>query len=194
MRAASTDPLPGSSEFVQVLESYAKHFPYDAFATPRDLTSEHHFLVRDQASITRFLPLKADWIASELLVFEGEEFAQAAARALRRRTPTEAEIYWLSSNNRPWARLEMLLQMDRENRKERTGTKLYGMSECRLAWGTSRWLEKRKMHFPAKIAHRIFRKLAKRKMLSTMADVTIRQMLLLTLHQIEKTSHGNSAS
>jgi hypothetical protein len=184
--------IPSPDVFLKVLGEYSSHLPYSTNPTPREAVIAERLFVPHQASLVRFLPLKQFWVLSELIAFDGEDFAYAATRSLRLRAPTAAEVQRFSTPHKVSAKLEFLIELDHENRRDQSGIRLHGLAGSRAIWRIHRWCHERRIKRMAKFAHALFRAKARQQLRASTEAALIIHLLYNCLDRMEQmTAPGN---
>jgi glycosyltransferase involved in cell wall biosynthesis len=147
--------LPPTSEFLQRLEVEAARFPY-RIVDPHDVG-----LGLEQDRLPGLDRKKGDWHFGEILAYGTENFAVAAVAALRGRAPTDAERTFLDREQRPWARLAFVLELDRLNRLEGRAVRLRGVDRARRMWTGAQWIADRRLGPLQALSSSIYRKYAR---------------------------------
>lgn len=168
------------------LEREARSHPYQLFAEVEEVFT----LLRPQLPSTksklRFLPQKSIWHVSEFFIFEGDEFADAVALALRNRLSTQEEKRSIMRDSRPPNKLWMVFKLDHENQIEKSAIKIYGAPFTHLLWSISSALFERNHGSIAKAFRSWFRKLANRVYIRSAENVTLYRMIYRCLDGIER--------
>lgn len=150
-------PDVSHQNFKSMLEHQAKSHPYLLFPDFLDIPASPRVETKNKRSLVRFLPQKALWHVSELFVFEGDEFIDAATLALRNRLATPEEKERLIKDLRPGAKLWFIFELDNENRKERSNTRVYGDFVAFALWSITSKLFSLKFNSIAKPFRSYFR-------------------------------------
>lgn len=169
-----------------ILEREARSHPYLLFPEVEEVFALLRPQLPNPRSKLRLLPKKSLWHVSEFFVFEGDEFADAVALALRNRLSTQEERQSIMRDSRPPNKLWMVFTLDRENRMEKSAIKVYGAPLAHLFWSISTALFDRNYGPIARPFRSWFRKLANRTYINSAEKVTLYQMLYRCLDGIER--------
>jgi glycosyltransferase involved in cell wall biosynthesis len=150
---ASTVP---EKQFQKILANYAQYFPYSTFKLKSSPDGTMSLLAPQENGLVQFLPVKADWVLSEFLSFDGNDFAYAVTRALAGRAPTSDEVSRMSAAA-PWQRLDFILEINDAARHLGLQQSVVDAGKLNLIWRTTRQLKNGSIPLLSSAAGTIFR-------------------------------------
>ncbi len=174
------------AEIRLVLEREARDHPYLLYTDVEEVSALPRIELPDKKSKLRFLPQKSFWHVSEFFVFEGDEFADGATLALRNRLATQEEKQRLQRDSRAPHKLWVVFELDRQNRNEGSGVRVYGAPLARFLWSVSSTLFEKKCAPLAKPFRSYFRKSANRIYLRSQEKVTLYRLIYSCLDGINR--------
>jgi hypothetical protein len=181
-------PFPQKDKFVAVVSEYAKLFPYVSFGDVVEVRQLFTAGGEPLSPVHRILPQKSLWSIAELLAFEGSDFAEAVAFVLNGRPATETERQRFQNEQRPWARLDLVLEMDHINRKAHSPIRVEGIERPRRLWRADRFFQRNGPRRIQQMVASLFRREARRLQREQMPYIALTQLVLRAIQQIEAQS------
>jgi glycosyltransferase involved in cell wall biosynthesis len=178
--------LPSAGAFLRILEDYgAADCRYDFCADVKRLLFVPG-APNTHRSVLNLLPSRHDWQIEDLLCFDHHEFVELASFALRGRRPSPAEYRTFDTEDRVWRKLDFILALDAENRRERRGPKVKGIEwEARL-WRLADRLRRPGLLLLRRLILKTFRERVRRLSVRLGAALSLRRLTFECLHRLNE--------